>query len=108
LSNFYKRYTDLCAANGYTPSGAAAAIGLSNAAANGWKKGKVPSDVNLSKLASLFGCSVEFLKGEKEKPTIVSDDELSDSKRDMINLLCSLSPEEFEKKEAALRAILDL
>lgn len=108
MSNFYKRYTDLCAKSGYTPSGAAAAIGLSNAAANGWKKGKIPSDVNLSKLASLFGCSVEFLKGEKEKPTIVSDDELSDSRRDMINLLLSLSPEEFEKKESAIRAILNL
>lgn len=108
MSNFYKRYTDLCAKSGYTPSGAAAAIGLSNAAANGWKKGKVPSDVNLSKLASLFGCSVEFLKGEKEKPTIVSDDGLSESQRLLISQLRSMSHEEFEKKEAAIRAILDL
>lgn len=108
MSNFYKRYTDLCAKSGYTPSGAAAAIGLSNAAANGWKKGKIPSDVNLSKLASLFGCSVEFLKGEKEKPTIVSDDELSEGQKKALSLLAAMSPEEFAKKEVAIRAILDM
>lgn len=69
MSNFYKRYTELCAEKGFTPSGAAAAIGLSNAAANGWKNGKFPSDVTMAKLSTLFGCSVEYLAGEKEKPT---------------------------------------
>lgn len=108
MSNFYERYTAMCAKCGYTPSGAASAIGLSNAAANGWKKGKVPSDVNLAKLASLFGCSVADLTDKKEKPTIVSDDELSEGQKKALSLLAAMSPEEFAKKETAIRAILDM
>lgn len=61
MSNFYNNYVRLCAEHGYSASGAAAAIGLSNAAANGWKNGKIPNDVTLNKLASLFECEVADL-----------------------------------------------
>lgn len=54
--SFYENYLRLCAEHGETPSGAAAAIGLSNAAATGWKNGKMPSDVTLAKLAEHFQC----------------------------------------------------
>lgn len=54
--SFYNNYLRLCAEHGETPSGAAAAIGLSNAAATGWKNGKMPSDVTLTKLAEHFQC----------------------------------------------------
>lgn len=65
--SFYDNYLRLCAEHGETPSGAAAAIGLSNAAATGWKKGKIPSDLTLSKLAEHFGVSVADLTAEKEE-----------------------------------------
>ena len=61
MSYFYKRYCELCAASGKTVSGVAAAIGLSNAAASGWKKGKIPNDTTLAKLAAYFGVPVESL-----------------------------------------------
>ena len=54
--SFYDNYLRLCAEHGETPSGAATAIGLSNAAATGWKNGKMPSDVTLAKLAEHFQC----------------------------------------------------
>lgn len=77
-----------------------------------WESGKIKSYRNYTfKVAAVYNVDPDWLLGKtdkKEKPTIVSDDELSESKRNMINLLRSLSPEEFEKKEAALRAILDL
>ena len=51
-------------------SGVAAAVGLSNAAANGWKKGKIPNDTTLTKLSEYFGVTVEYLKtGEEKAPT---------------------------------------
>ena len=65
--SFFDNYLRLCAEHGETPSGAAAAIGLSNAAATGWKKGKIPSDLTLSKLAEHFGVSVADLTAEKEE-----------------------------------------
>lgn len=67
MSNFYNNYVRLCAEHGYSASGAAAAIGLSNAAANGWKNDKIPNDVTLSKLAVLFKCDVaDLLAGDGE------------------------------------------
>lgn len=70
MDNFYKRYCELCAKSGKSVSGVAAAVGLSNAAANGWKKGKVPNDTTLAKLSEYFGVTVEYLKtGEEKAPT---------------------------------------
>jgi transcriptional regulator with XRE-family HTH domain len=67
MNDFYKRYCDLCAKAGMSASGVASAIGLSNAAANGWKKGKLPNDTTLAKLSEYFGVTVEYLKGEETK-----------------------------------------
>lgn len=77
--SFYENYLRLCAEHGETPSGAAAAIGLSNAAATGWKKGKVPSDLTLSKLAEHFGVTVSDLVSESNdgrNASAVSDADL--------------------------------
>lgn len=77
-----------------------------------WENGASKSYMKkIHEIAAVYNVDPDWLLGKtdkKEKPTIVSDDELSDSKRDMINLLLSLPPEEFEKKEAAIRAILNL
>ena len=63
MLTFYNRYLDACTAKGVSPSYAAEAAGLSRAAPTGWKKGALPSDVNLNKLANYFGVPVsEFLK----------------------------------------------
>lgn len=61
MSDFYTNFVNLCVSRKVSPSGVATAIGLSNAAANGWKKGKMPSDTTLLKLSMFFGCSVEEL-----------------------------------------------
>lgn len=64
--SFYENYIKLCLNKGVSPTKAAVDIGLSNAAAAGWKKGKVPYETTLKKLADYFGCSVSDLTGEKE------------------------------------------
>ena len=66
MSVFYKHYLALCAEKKVSPSGAAKAIGLSNAAASGWKKEKVPSDVTLEKLANYFGVPVSRFFDEQD------------------------------------------
>lgn len=65
MTTFYKRYLELCVGAGKTPSAVAAAIGLSNAAASGWKNGKLPSDVTVQKLARYFGVPAAQVTGEK-------------------------------------------
>lgn len=71
MSIFYENYLKLCAARQESPTTVSKKIGLSNAAATGWKKGKKPSEVTLEKLAVYFGVAREDLTGEeqKEKPT---------------------------------------
>ena len=70
MSIFYENYLKLCAARQESPTAVSKKIGLSNAAATGWKKGKKPSEVTLEKLAVFFGVAREDLTGEeqKEKP----------------------------------------
>lgn len=91
MSVFYKHYLALCSEKKVSPSGAAKAIGLSNAAASGWKKGKFPSDVTLEKLANYFGVPVETLTaGQKETaPTVTDERDL-----EMLSLLSRLTPEQ--------------
>ena len=66
FTTFYKNLVSLCAKNKLSVSGAAKAIGLSNAAANGWKKGKMPNDTSREKLANLLHVSVGELMGDAE------------------------------------------
>ena len=87
MSIFYENYLKLCAARQESPTAVSKKIGLSNAAATGWKKGKKPSEVTLEKLAVYFGVAREELTGEeqKEKPSTPEGVDLS-----------SLSPEDAE------------
>lgn len=63
---FYDNFVKLCADRKESPSGVARKIGLSNAAASGWKNGKVPSDTTLLKLSEYFGVSIDDLVGKSE------------------------------------------
>lgn len=79
LTTFYSNYVRLCAEKGKSASGVAKEIGLSNAAANGWKNGKEPSDVTLQKLSAYFGVPVsELTEGTKKAPTSEGEREVTD------------------------------
>ena len=103
MSAFYKHYLALCAEKKVSPSGAAKAIGLSNAAANGWKKGKVPSDVTLEKLANYFGVPVSrFFDEQKETaPTVTDERDL-----EMLSLLSRLTPEQKDMLLLQIKGLL--
>lgn len=76
---FYDVFLELCAKNRKSPSGVARTIGLSNAAANGWKKGKIPTDVTMAKLADFFDVPVSTFTEEAEKtPTHEGERQISD------------------------------
>lgn len=73
---FYANFLNLCAERKESPSGVAKKIGLSNAAANGWKNGKMPSDVTLAKLAQHFGVTTDYLlTGEQKEKAPTQEDE---------------------------------
>lgn len=65
---FWDNYLELCNSVNKSPSGVAVEIGLSDAAATGWKRGARPRQTVLMKIAQYFGVSVEYLLREKETP----------------------------------------
>lgn len=111
MSVFYDNYVRLCALNNLSESGAAKKIGLSNAAANGWKNGKMPSATTQIKLANLFGISPGELmgapslppQGAKKAPTEISERELD---MNLIKRLVQLTPDEMEKVDAFVQGLL--
>lgn len=104
MSAFYENYVKLCALHNLSESGAAKKIGLSNAAANGWKKGKMPSATTQVKLTDLFGVSVKELMGETGDPSagikkdpIPKDGAVSSAKQKLLDALDGLSDSQLEK-----------
>lgn len=84
---FYDNYIKLCAKMGKSPSGVAKEIGLSNAAANGWKKGKLPNETTLYKLSNYFDVPVPELTGEDQKKPPAQGGELSQLDKRLNDLL---------------------
>ena len=113
MSAFYENYVKLCALHNLSESGAAKKIGLSNAAANGWKKGKIPSATTQVKLTDLFGVSVKELMGETDDPSAgikkepaPKRSELSLGQLELIELSSKMSDDELRKFIAAMKAML--
>lgn len=97
MSTFYDNYVRLCALNNLSESGAAKKIGLSNAAASGWKKGKMPSATTQIKLADLFGVSVEELTQDTKKARPADGEALSDMQLEAIEFVKSLPEDELKR-----------
>lgn len=102
MSTFYDNYIKLCAAHDKSPTAVSKEIGLSNAAASGWKNGKKPSAVTKQKLADYFGVTVEELTGEeqKEKPNALDGielEKLSPARRALLEALDGMEDENIMK-----------
>ena len=102
MSTFYDNYIKLCAAHDKSPTAVSKEIGLSNAAASGWKNGKKPSAVTKQKLADYFGVTVEDLTGEdqKEKPNTLDGielEKLSPARRALLEALEDMDDENIMK-----------
>ena len=99
---FYDEFLRLCEKNGVSKTKACVDCGVSRTAWRKWADGAVPNGATLDKLAAYFSVSVDFLLGqEKEKPSTVSGEGLSDSDIKLLEWFRSL-PE--EKRRAILIA----
>lgn len=68
---FWTNFVRLCAENGVSPNKVAAECGVkSTGTVSGWKKGAMPSNKTLSKLANRFNISVEILVKEDALETL--------------------------------------
>lgn len=62
---FWKNFLILCNDKKKTPNGVCAELGLSVATATKWKKGAVPRDSTLMRIADYFGVTAESLLADR-------------------------------------------
>lgn len=64
---FWKKFLELCADNNTKPTSVALALNVSRGSVTNWKKGVIPQDTTLKKIADYFGVSIEYFKGDMER-----------------------------------------
>lgn len=64
---FYKKYIELCNSKGLTPSYVGLQIGVTKATVSGWKKGSLPRDTQLQKIADYFEVPISYFSDETEE-----------------------------------------
>lgn len=70
---FWKKFVYLCDNKNKSPSAICSELGFSTTMVTKWKKGSVPRDTTLLKIADYFGVSVEYFKGEPERAQTESE-----------------------------------
>ena len=63
---FWKRFNYLCAKKGISANAAAKELSIASGTVSEWKKGRVPLNSTLKKIADYFDVSVDFLLGEEK------------------------------------------
>lgn len=80
ISEFYKRLRDLCEERNMTVNELVKALDLSSGSPTAWKGGTIPRSATLTKIASYFGVTTDYLSGadNKKTPLINGDEELTE------------------------------
>lgn len=60
---FWQRMTELCEKNGMTPTGMCKAIGLSTGNVPPWRRGGIPNQKMVRRIAEFFSVEPEYLVG---------------------------------------------
>jgi repressor LexA len=74
---FWNNFVSLCNGKGVSPNAVGKALGISSGSISWWKKGRIPHDSTLQKLADYFGVSVDYLLGETNFRSRFADAEFS-------------------------------
>lgn len=66
---FWDVFIALCVKNNKKPNPVAKELGFGSSAVTYWKKGTIPNDISLKKIADYFGVTVDYLLGKEQAPT---------------------------------------
>ena len=91
--NFYKRLETLSEQNNKNVSNVLVELGLSTSKQTAWKNGSVPKGDILVMLANYFDVSVDYLMGQTDIQSSLTEDTLSDDEKKIIELLRTSTPE---------------
>lgn len=104
---FWEKYVKLCNNIGKSPNGVCAELGFSTAVATKWKKGALPRDTTLKKIAEYFNVTVEYLKGQ-EKAEATVENEYYPIDEQEITLLKSFRGTTQEGRMRIIQAVLNI
>lgn len=88
---FWEQFVTLCNQKNISPTAACAELGYSNAIPTKWRKGAMPRNATLHKIADYFGVSVDYLisgDGELKKDTISRIKQLAEQKGIKLKFIC--------------------
>nr|DAY44569.1 MAG TPA: helix-turn-helix domain protein [Caudoviricetes sp.] len=105
---FYENYVKLCNSVGKSPSAVAVELKLGKPSVTRWKNGAEPRDATLQKIADYFGVTVEYLKGEETKKAPATNGEVSPEKRELLDLIDSLSDDQCGKLSNIIKEAINL
>ena len=64
---FFEKYSALCSKVGKSPNKVAKELSISSGSVTEWKKGRVPQNATVSKIAKYFDVSVDYLFGRTDE-----------------------------------------
>ncbi len=105
---FYENYVKLCNSVWKSPSAVAVELKLGKPSVTRWKNGAEPRDATLQKIADYFGVTVEYLKGEETKKDPATNGEVSPEKRELLDLIDSLSDDQCGKLSNIIKEAINL
>ena len=65
-TKFYSRYCQLCRDLGKSPNGLAKEMGIPSGSISAWKRGAMPHNATVLRLAERFGVSTDYLCGRDD------------------------------------------
>lgn len=99
---FYENFAMYCKKLGKSESAVAKAIGRDSKTVTGWRKGAVPYNSTLKKLADYFGVTVEDLMTDKKEPA--GKGGLDEQMQTIVDLLNGATQEERDAVETLLKS----
>lgn len=105
---FFEIYNQLCRNIGKSANKVAKDLSIASGTVSEWKKGRIPQNSTLLKIAEYFDVSVDYLLGntdEKNTPNTVSSIEgidLTQSEQEIIQMLRKMD------RDQLLKAVLEL
>lgn len=108
---FYDNLKNLCNQRGVKVTNVITSLGISQGNLSNWKNGRIPRADSIKKLADYFGVPVDALiygdgAASNPAPAIIAG--VSDSKREMIELILSLPDDKVKILHQITKAALDL
>ena len=104
---FWDRLIELCNQKGISPNFVAKELGITSGTVTSWKKGGVPRDTTMKKIADYFGTSVSYLSGLTDNPDPIALIDPSKKEPPMLERLTEIMQDMTEDELEELNRYVD-